>query len=87
MKLVYTHPNSMVVGTMASLLAQAGIETEYRNELLGGAVGEIAPGETWVELWVIDDGDADEGTRLIEGAMEAHMGDDWLCGRCEESNP
>lgn len=87
MKLVYTHPNSMVVGTMASLLAQAGIETEYRNELLGGAVGEIAPGETWVELWVINDGDAEEGTRLIKAAMEEPEREDWLCTLCEESNP
>jgi hypothetical protein len=52
MRRVFSHPNSMIVGSMASLLNYAGIETEIRNDILGGAAGEIAPGETWVELWV-----------------------------------
>ena len=51
MKLVYSHPNSMILGNMSSALNQEGIETQIRNDILGGATGEIAPGDTWIELW------------------------------------
>lgn len=87
MKLVFTHPNPMIVGSMASLLAQAGIETEYRNEFLGGATGEIAPGETWVELWIGDDRREDEARRLIKDTLEQPPGEDWTCLECRETNP
>ena len=55
MKLVYSHPNSMIIGNMASALHEIGKCTETRNDILGGASGEIAPGETWIELWVVND--------------------------------
>ena len=50
MKLVYSLPNSMILGSMSSALNEEGIETEIRNDILGGATGEIAPGEIWIEL-------------------------------------
>ena len=50
MKLVYSHSNPMTLGSMATALKDKGIETEIRNDILGGATGEIAPGETWIEL-------------------------------------
>ncbi len=86
-KLVYSHPNSMIVGSMASLLAQAGIETESRNDLLGGAAGELAPGETWIELWVVDGSRAAQATRLIDETLAKPEGEDWPCLRCQEANP
>ena len=87
MKLVFTHPNSMIVGNMAGLLAQSGIETQIRNEFLGGASGELAPGETWIELWVIDDPRAAEATQVIKAAQAQHDEDDWHCQACSEANP
>ena len=36
MKLVYSHPNSMILGSMSSALNEEGIETEIRNDILGG---------------------------------------------------
>lgn len=87
MKMVYTHPNSMMVGSMEGLLAQADIKTEIRNDLLGGAAGELAPGETWVELWVVNDFQADYAKQLIESALAEVDADDWQCSHCHETNP
>ncbi len=87
MSRVFSHPNSMIVGSMASLLNYAGIETEIRNDILGGAAGEIAPGETWVELWVVNEARAEEAAQLIKETLEQPEGDDWTCQHCQESNP
>lgn len=87
MKRVYSHPNSMMVGSMAGLLEQSGIESELRNDILGGASGEIAPGETWVELWVKDASQADRAIQIIQESMQQAEGEDWQCTRCDESNP
>ena len=87
MRRVFSHPNSMIVGSMASLLNYAGIETEIRNDILGGAAGEIAPGETWVELWVVKEARAEQAAQLIKETLEQPEGDDWICQHCQESNP
>ena len=65
MQLVYSHPNSMILGSMSSALNDIGIETEIRNAIMGGATGEIAPGETWIELWIVNDTQAEAATRRI----------------------
>ena len=66
MKLVYSHPNSMILGSMSGALNEEGIETEIRNDILGGAAGEIAPGDTWIELWVINEAEAEAATQRIK---------------------
>ena len=87
MKLVYTHPNSMIIGSFASLLNQEGIETEIRNDILGGATGEIAPGETWIELWALNDAEANAAIELIERVQAEPEREDWLCNVCQADNP
>jgi hypothetical protein len=66
MKLVYSHPNSMILGNMSSALNEMGIETEIRNDVLGGAIGEISPGGTWIELWVVKKTQAEAATARIK---------------------
>lgn len=87
MKLVYSHPNSMMVGSIAGLLAQAGIETQIRNEILGGAAGEISPNETWVELWVVDPTRVDQALAMISSLSEQSEGENWICKNCQEKVP
>lgn len=87
MQRVFSHPNFMIVGSMASLLNQAGIETEIRNDILGGASGEIAPGETWVELWVTNESQIEAAKQLLQETMDQADRDDWICDHCQESNP
>lgn len=87
MKLVYSHSNSMIIGSMSGALNQEGIETEIRNDILGGAAGEIAPGETWIELMVVNDAQAEAATQRIKEILEQPERDDWMCNGCQESNP
>ena len=87
MKLVYSHSNSMILGSMSSALNDIGVETEIRNDILGGATGEIAPGETWIELWIVDDTQVEAAARRIKEILEQPDRDDWLCNSCHESNP
>lgn len=77
----------MIVGSMANLLDLAGISAEIRNDILGGAAGEIAPNETWVELWVTHDSKAEAAERLIKNTLEQSERDEWACDHCQESNP
>lgn len=76
----------MIVGNMAGLLQQSGIESEIRNDILGGATGELAPGETWVELWV-DESYVRTAEQLIKDVSNQPERDDWMCNQCQESNP
>jgi|TARA_B110000914_G_scaffold9433_1_gene7704 hypothetical protein len=87
MKLVYSHPNPMILGNMSSALNEIGIETEIRNDILGGAIGEISPGETWIELWVVRKTQAEAATARIKEILEQPERDDWLCNQCQEPNP
>ena len=87
MKLVYSHPNSMILGNMSNALNEIGIETEIRNDILGGVIGEISPGETWIELWIVNEAQAEAATRRIKEILEQSERDDWVCNRCQESNP
>ena len=56
----------MIIGSMSGALNQDGIETEIRNDILGGAAGEIAPGDTWIELWVVNSAQAEAATQRIK---------------------
>ena len=87
MKLVYSHSNSMIIGSISGALNQDGIETEIRNDILGGAAGEIAPGDTWIELWVVNSAQAEAATQRIKEILEQPERDDWLCNQCQEPNP
>ncbi|MBO6555295.1 MAG: DUF2007 domain-containing protein [Pseudomonadales bacterium] len=87
MKRVYSHPSIMMVGSMAGLLAQSGIESEVRNDILGGASGEIAPGETWVELWVLETSQVASAREIILASLKQPDDGNWQCGRCDEANP
>ena len=64
MKKVFTHPNSLIVGNARSLLEEAGIQAELRNEFASSAMGETAPLETWPELWV-GEGDYEQARDLL----------------------
>ena len=72
----------MILGNMSSALNEIGIETEIRNDILGGAIGEISPGETWIELWVVRKTQAEAATARIKEILEQPERDDWLCNQC-----
>ena len=55
---------------MRSALNALGIETEIRNDLLGGATGELAPDQTWVELWVTNEAQANIASKRLNEIIE-----------------
>ncbi len=87
MKLVYTHPNPIVVAQSRSTLEHAGIDCTLRNEYAMGAIGELAPIDAWPELWVINDRDYERAQRLLESSRQAVQGAQWRCSKCRQDNP
>jgi hypothetical protein len=86
-KLVYTHPNIIVVGQARSSIELAGLECVMRNEYAAGAIGELAPIDAWPELWVVSDSDFEKATQLIEQSHAQVEEADWNCERCGASSP
>ncbi len=87
MKKVFTHENRMIVYNLRNLLVGAGIETRVRNEFAGGGVGELAPFETWPELWIEDEARLAEAEAIVDRVLRAGDDADWSCPACRESNP
>jgi len=87
LKLVYTHPNIMVVVQARSAIEIAGIRSVLRNEYAAGAIGELAPIDAWPEIWVLDDGDYERATSLIAASQAAMQEPDWQCVQCNNHCP
>lgn len=87
MQRVFSDPNSLIVGNIYNLLERDGIEVVYRNEDLMGGAGELPPGEAWLEVWIVNDADADRAAALIRDVMAPDDRAPWICDHCQESNP
>lgn len=69
-----------------NVLAAEGIQSEIRNQHLGGIMGEMPVFETWPQLWIVNDLEFDLATQLIAAAdAETHEAA-WTCGKCGEQN-
>jgi len=87
MKLVYTHPNRILVENARNLLESAGIETRVHNEFAGGAIGELAPIDAWMEVWIVNERKEAEALRIMGGLGAEGSAAEWICSRCGEGNP
>jgi hypothetical protein len=87
MKLVYTHPNHIVVAQARSTIELAGIECIVRNEYAAGAIGELAPIDAWPELWVLSDCDFEKAAQTIEQTHDQTSEAEWRCGKCGAESP
>ena len=87
MKLVYTHPSGIVVAQARSALQLAGIDSVLRNEYAVGAMGELAPIDTWPELWVVNDRDYERAATLLEASRTRGEEQEWRCEKCGRSSP
>lgn len=87
MKKVFTHENRLIVFNLKNLLEDQGIECVIKNEFSGGGVGDLAPLDTWPELWVSNDDCFDRAESLINDIHNGHADEDvWLCRQCGEKN-
>lgn len=85
MELVYSNDQLLMVNHVKNLLETANIESQIKNEFMGGGAGDLAPLDTWPELW-IEEKDLEHAKQVI-----AQMNDNseivWYCAKCDEENP
>lgn len=86
MKLLYTHPNRILVENARNLLENAGIATRLENEFAGGAIGELAPINAWVELWIVRERDEQRAKEILAKLSRETEGPGWTCPQCGENN-
>lgn len=85
MKLAYTDENRLLVEHVKNLFEQAGIEVWLKNEFIAGGAGELAPLDTWLELWVSDN-EVNVAKALLNEALAKTAQADWVCHKCGERN-
>lgn len=86
MKLVYTHPNPLIVNNARNLLDAANLQTQLKNEHASGAVGELSAIDTWPELWINEDNDYSQAMHILQPLMSQEQQPQWLCQQCGEHN-
>ena len=86
MKLVYTHEHLTLVATVANHLGQNDIEVITKNQYASGGVGQLAPIETWPEVWVVNDKDCLHAIKLVEDLNKDLDKPQWQCQNCNEMN-
>ena len=86
MKRVFSSYDRVAVHHWRNLLESEGVRAEMRNEMLSSAMGELPPAECQVELWVLDEGDAERAERILrEVQMQVREGGTpWRCRSCGE---
>lgn len=87
MQRVYSAPNASMIHLLRDVLEQRGIEAVVLGESLPGGAGELPPNETWIELHVVHDEDADLATRVVDETLQPDTNgkpSTWTCPECGE---
>lgn len=86
MKRVFSSFDRVAVYHARNLLQAEGIAAQVRNEVLGSAMGQLPPSECQIELWVLDDAEAERAERLLRhGVQRAAGAGPWRCSACGEA--
>ncbi len=77
-----------MVWGVKNTLQLAGYACHIRNEYAAGGAGDIAPIETWPEVWLDNDAQfADAKHYLEKNILQKNVTEpDWICSSCGESN-
>jgi hypothetical protein len=86
MKLIYTNENRFIVSNIRNIIQNSGIETQLKNEYIAGAAGDLAPLDTWLEIWVKEDKDYNKAIKIIKDLKQTDNELDWVCDECHELN-
>ena len=86
MKLVYSNESSMIVSNAKALIEAQGIATFLKNEFAQGAIGELSVMDSWPEVWVFDDSDAEQALEIVKSLSSNSTAVDWICKNCDEPN-
>ncbi|MBC8257884.1 MAG: DUF2007 domain-containing protein [SAR324 cluster bacterium] len=87
MQKVYSSPETNLVHFAKSILDEHEIACVILREQLAGAVGGLAPLDTWPELWVLETERSEEARILLESALQnsALQQKSWQCPGCGEN--
>jgi len=85
MKLIYTHPNRLIVENIKNILENEGIKVVLQNQYAAGGVGELAPIDAWPEVWLERNRDFDRAQKIIDEVANAKE-TPWVCQGCGEKN-
>lgn len=86
MKLIYSNENNFLVNNAKNILEHNNIEVTLKNEFASGAAGALAPLDTWVELWIINDNDEGKANIALAEALNQQGEHNWFCKKCQEIN-
>lgn len=86
MKLLYTNENTFLVNNAKNIIENLGIELVLKNEFAAGAVGEVSPFDTWLELWVVQESDYEKAAQALENIDKVEKTTEWVCSQCNEFN-
>jgi len=83
---VYSSQDVTLVHFARSVLEANKIDSVILREQLTGAVGGLAPLDTWPELWVHDAAELEQARQLIASAMKKSdtLQTPWICTGCGE---
>ena len=86
MRKVYSSQDVNLVHFARSVLDANKIDSVILREQLTGAVGGLAPLDTWPELWVHDADEVEQARQLITVAMKKSepQHTSWICPGCGE---
>jgi hypothetical protein len=84
MQKIFSHENRLIVFNTMNLLQARGVACELRNEFAGSGVGDLAPFETWPEVWV-DEADLERASEILSDLDQAAQGE-WRCTACGAEN-
>lgn len=88
MRKIYSCSNIIELSPYKFALEAAGIKYLIKNEFSQGAVGELPPTESWSQIWVINQQDADKAKHICSQVELKQKASDseWLCSHCNETN-
>lgn len=77
-----------MVWGVKNTLELAGYECHIRNEYAAGGAGDIAPIDTWPEVWLENDAQYNDALELLQKNIlkNKSQGQDWICSSCGEKN-
>lgn len=87
MKKIFSSENRLFVFHVKNLLEVEGLDVQLKNEFAGGGVGDLAPLDTWLELWV-DDSQSAVAEQSIERILSGQQDNvaEIECPNCHELN-
>lgn len=85
MKKLYSHENRLQVFHIKNLLELENIPLQLKNEFVGGAVGDLSPFDTWMEIWVAEK-DFDAAQEIINAPSLSSSKESIICPNCGAIN-